>query len=95
VNYLARGQAKNLMSAVLVSWQVQLKCQILEKKRDKIIQCMLNMPVMYVSLIVNSFDLKVLTKSDKLFIILTFLTLIFYSILFAFVGKNIEDLIVT
>jgi hypothetical protein len=56
--------------------------------------CAANMIALYSSIIFSNFDLKVLSNGDQFFIVLTFLTLILYAILYAFVGRNISDLIV-
>ena len=52
------------------------------------------MTVLYTSLIINSFEYENLVRTDLVFILLIFLTLNFYAILFAFINRNIEDLLI-
>jgi hypothetical protein len=49
---------------------------------------------MIISIIANTFDLHNLSLSDEFFLALAFITINFYAILFAFINKNIGELVV-
>ena len=53
------------------------------------------LPAMYISVTYNAFDFTNATPNDIIFIALTFSTLLFYGVLYAFINQKIEKELIT
>ena len=87
---MIRLQIKHVLMSLILCLMVMLKCQILEKNSEKIIVCLVNTPIFYVSLVFNSFENFV--GNDLVFIIGMFIVFSIIAITFAYVSENIEQI---
>lgn len=55
---------------------------------------MINIPVLYISILFNTLDYRYLSDDDVVYLSVTFVTLIFYGALFAYINKNVEEVTV-
>ena len=92
-NLEARNSIRDMSSAIILCWQIQLKFYVLEKRNHKILYCLINIVVFYASVIINIFDFQYLQSDDVKIMVAIFIITLLYAMLFSFVTKNIEIVI--